>query len=62
VTGDRDAYAAAMGPEALDRQVADAENRYACCGELKCQGHHSMCRNYEHPETAELIEGQESLL
>lgn len=56
-----DRYADAMGAEALDRQVAEAENRHPCCGELRVQGHHPMCRNYE-DGSPEAIDGQESLL
>lgn len=58
----RDRYADDRGPEALDRQVAEAENRFVCCGELRAQGHHPACPHYTETATPEHIEGQESLL
>lgn len=58
---DADRYAREHGVDALDRQTAEAEHRFVCCGELRVNGHHPLCHKAE-PETAEVIEGQASLL
>lgn len=58
---DRDLYEQNRGADALDRQVAEAENRFVCCGELRVRGHHRQCRNYEEPIEAEHVDGQQDL-
>lgn len=40
----REDYATRVGKEALERQAAEALVRLECCGELKDDGHHPMCR------------------
>lgn len=59
---DADLYWQDRGLDALERQQAEAENRFACCGELKAAGHNPACRNFEEPTVPEVIDGQESLL
>lgn len=52
-------YAGALGKDALERQAAEARIRHDCCGELKDDGHHPMCRHWVEP--AEVHPDQEAL-
>lgn len=62
MTSQREKYEAERGADAGQRQVAAAKERFVCCGELKDDGHHPLCRNYVEPEAPAHIEGQASLL
>lgn len=53
-------YETELGEETLARQQAEAKLRFDCCGELKEQGHHRMCRRYVEPP--EIHPDQESML
>lgn len=57
-----DRYASELGTEALERQLAETENRFVCCGELRVRGHNRGCHHYDEPDTPEVIDGQESLI
>lgn len=51
-------YAEQLGEDALERQRREADQRLACCGELKSEGHHRECSLWKPPH----VDGQESLL
>jgi hypothetical protein len=55
-------YRKALGDEAASRQREEARLRHSCCGELKTDGHHPLCRNYVEKALPDHIDGQESLL
>lgn len=55
-------YAHAVGDDALERQRQEAAVRFDCCGELKTDGHHPMCRKADADGAAVVIDGQETLL
>lgn len=58
----RDDYEVAVGEDALERQQAEAVIRFDCCGELKTDGHHPLCRKYVEPVVPEVHPDQETLL
>lgn len=51
-------YAETAGEQRRAEQERLAGERFACCGELRADGHHESCENW----TAPVIPGQESLL
>lgn len=55
-------YRRELGDEAASRQREEARLRHSCCGELKDDGHHPLCRHYVIPTQPEHVDGQESLL
>ena len=57
---DQELYRSLTSEEAAARQVAEAKERFYCCGESKSDGHHPMCPKA--PDERTHIAGQESLL
>lgn len=60
---DQAKYADQVSPEAAERQIEEARERFYCCGELKDDGHHPFCsKRRDQDLPPEHIDGQESLL
>ena len=57
----RDDYTVEVGLVALARQASEALIRFDCCGELKDDGHHPMCRRRDETDY-EVHPAQETLL
>jgi hypothetical protein len=56
---DQARYRELVSDEAAARQIAEAKERFYCCGELKADGHHPVCPKALDERTH--VEGQESL-